>query len=129
MQIDWRLFTGLSLVIFGFSAPVLADHIVLQSDADKYSIGQLLQDPLSLLLDDGQRLVLLSDHGDVIDIEGPFTGVPSSSNPDEFDLKKALTSLIDNPDQLHASLGSTRFVGPRISAPQPRPPCEYAHTG
>ena len=121
MQIFWRIFTGLSLVIIGISAPALADHVVLQSDVDSYATGQLLEDPLSLVLDDGQRIVLLSDRGDVIHVEGPFNGVPDGIESDEFDLKKALTSLIDQPDQLHASLGSTRFVGSRISTSQYRP--------
>lgn len=121
MQIVRQLCSGLVLVIAMIHSAVFADHIVLQSDTDEYSIGQVLQDPLTLLLNDGKHIVLMSEQGDVFDIDGPFTGAPNGSHPDEFDLKKALSSLIDQAAHRHASLGSTRLGGTRISAPEARP--------
>ncbi len=93
------------LICFGNA---LADHIVLHSESTNFTAGQILHDPLTISLKSGERIVLLSDRGDVMDIVGPFDGSPAVQGADDFDVKDALSRLIDNPNNLHASLGGTR---------------------
>ena len=94
--------------VFGTANTAMADYVVLDSDTENYTEGQLIPDDGELSLADGERLVLLSDTGDVLEIAGPFGGMPEGTSADEFDLTEALASLIDNPDLLHARLGATR---------------------
>jgi hypothetical protein len=68
----------------------------------------LLEDDTELRLGDGERIVLLSENGDVVEIHGPYEGLPEGDTVPEIDMRAALTNLIDNAEELHASLGSTR---------------------
>lgn len=102
------LFVLLAMAMSLVPLPSNADHVVLVSEAQSFRDGQILEDPLEVTLVDGERLVLLSDRGDVLEIEGPFTGAPSHSAANDFDVADALTRLIDNPDHVSARLGSTR---------------------
>ena len=88
-----------------------ADHIVLHSDATSLWQGQLIVEHTPLVLQDGERVVLLSEYGDLLEILGPFEGLPKGVEIDDFNMKDALSNLIDAPSQLHATLGSTRFAG------------------
>lgn len=93
-----------------------ADHVVLISEASDYAVGDILAEPLTLRLDEGQRVVLLSDRGDVFDVSGPFEGEPEGHQAENFNLRDALAGLIDNPDRVQARLGSTRSFTSRIGA-------------
>lgn len=91
-----------------------ADHIVLVSEAESFENGQVLEDPLDLTLAGGERVVLLSDRGDVLEIKGPFAGRPDALAADNFDVTDALARLIDNPDHVYARLGATRAAGTAV---------------
>jgi hypothetical protein len=85
-----------------------ADYVVLLADAEQFEVAQLLENDAALALRDGERLILLSDDGDVIELRGPYDGLPQGARPDQVDIKDALTHLIDNTDSMYAILGSTR---------------------
>ena len=90
------------------AAPVFADYVVLESDAALFGIGALLADDTNLRLAEGERIVLVAESGDVLEIHGPYSGPPVGDTPQDIDVRDALTNLIENADNLHASLGSTR---------------------
>jgi hypothetical protein len=98
----------LLLTLLQFFAVAKADFVILESATPSFDVGQLLDDSDELTLVDAERIVLLSDDGEVIEINGPYAGPPrgTSSRPD--DLRSALTHLVDNTDKLYATLGSTR---------------------
>jgi hypothetical protein len=87
---------------------IRAEHIVLLSETDDFTVGQILPDPVNLNLESGERIVLLSDRGELLDIVGPVAGTPVTPGSDDFNVRDALTNLIENPNNLHASLGGTR---------------------
>lgn len=115
------LLAVVSILVAVDSNESIADHVVLQAVSESYTEGELLHDPITIRLGEGERVVLMSDLGDIIDIDGPFSGEPSGSDADEFDLKTALSSLIENADNIHASLGSTRGGGIRLGQTDVRP--------
>lgn len=87
-----------------------ADYVVLRADAEQFEVGQLLEDDARLVLRDGERLTLLSDDGDIIELSGPDNtslpqGVPVT---DQIRVRDALAHLIDNTESMYAVLGSTR---------------------
>jgi hypothetical protein len=90
------------------AVPVCADYVVLQTESELFGIGALLEDDAELRLADGERIILLSENGNVVEIHGPYEGLPEGNTVPEIDMRVALTNLIDNADDLHASLGSTR---------------------
>jgi hypothetical protein len=111
-----------SIIILLLNTPyVQADHIVLQSNSANFAEGQLIENSTTIELQDDENLILLSDGGDVISVEGPFQGAPEGFSPDEFDLKTAFTNLIDNPDNVYATLGSTRSAGIQTPESELRP--------
>ena len=89
-------------------APASADYVVLQSESELFGIGALLADDTELRLEDGERVVLLSESGEVVEVKGPYEGLPEGNTAPDIDVRDALTNLIENADELHASLGSTR---------------------
>lgn len=90
------------------AATVYADYVVLQSGSELFGIGALLDDNTELRLVDGERIVLLSENGDVVEIHGPYEGPAEGQASTDINIRDALTDLIENADELHASLGSTR---------------------
>lgn len=105
------LLLAMLAMTLGLVEQAAADYVILSGDAEDYVEGQLLENNFFLRLRDGEHLILLSDRGDVLEVSGPFEGSPQGTRADDFDLRSALTSLIDNPNLLHARLGSTRSGG------------------
>jgi hypothetical protein len=85
-----------------------ADYVVLRADAGHFEVGQLLDNDAGLVLRDGERLILLSDNGEIIELSGPYDGLPRGAVADQVDVKDALAHLIDSTDSMYAILGSTR---------------------
>lgn len=102
----------LPLAIGGFlcgaAASAQADFVVLQSQAPAFGVGQVLAGDAGLTLGEGERVVLLSDDGNVIEIRGPHDGLPRGAAAEDVDIRNALAQLIDNADSVHTTLGSTR---------------------
>ncbi len=119
-QISNRLIAP-AMAFFLVSHSVLADHIVLESATNRYTAGQLIEAPAMIELGEGESLVLLSDGGDVVDLAGPYHGTPVGYATDEFDLKTALVRLINSPENMQASLGSTRDPGIDSNDSEDRP--------
>ena len=103
-----RLATLLLLALLQSLAVAHADFVVLESFAPSLPVGQLLADRTELTLADTERVVLLSDDGEIIEMDGPYTGLPRGTQTKPADLRNALTHLVDNTDNLYATLGSTR---------------------
>lgn len=109
-------------MLLGFAMQAAADYVVLQSDAEAFQPGQLLTEESVIDLGDGESLVLISDGSDIFEVVGPFHGVPAGPSSEDFDLKTALVDLINSPDNVYASLGSTRFSGRNGEVDARRPP-------
>jgi hypothetical protein len=112
----YQILAGLAAAALTLTSPSGADHIVLVSEAESFENGQVLEDPLDVTLASGERLVLLSDRGDVLEINGPFAGRPNVLATDNFDVTDALARLIDNPDHVYARLGGTRTASTAVHA-------------
>lgn len=97
-----------------------ADYVVLQSYAAGYTVGQVLAGDGGLSLGENERVVLLSDHGDVIEVSGPHDGAPKGAEARDVDIRNALAQLIVNADSMHTTLGSTRASRTGGSAPPHR---------
>ena len=110
-----------AIAMLGSTAHTIADHVVLQSESEAYPPGQLIAESSVIELNEGESLVLMSDDSDVIEVAGPFRGVPIGTSSEDFDLKTALTDLINNPDNVYASLGSTRQLSLSGEANEQRP--------
>lgn len=99
---------GLLFVLAG--AVAQADYVVLRADAGQFAVGQVVETGATVALSDGERLLLLSDTGETIELVGPYDGLPRG-RVDNVDVKDALAHLIDSTDDLYAILGSTRGRG------------------
>lgn len=110
-----------AIAVFGSTAHTMADHVVLQSASEAYPQGQLIAENSIIELNEGESLVLMSDDSDVIEVSGPFRGIPTGTSSEDFDMRTALTDLINNPDNVYASLGSTRQSGIGSEANEQRP--------
>ena len=110
-----------AIMMLGSTAHAIADYVVLQSESEVYPQGQLIAENSVIELNEGESLVLMSDGSDVIEVAGPFRGVPTGTNSQDFDLKTALTDLINNPNNVYASLGSTRQLNLNSKANEQRP--------
>lgn len=115
-----RLILGTPALLL-FAITIRAEHIVLLAETESFTVGQILPDPVNLDLESGERIVLLSDRGELLDISGPFVGTPVTPGSDDFNVRDALTNLIENPNNLHASLGGTRGSTSLLSAPSSGP--------
>lgn len=100
--------TLLCWLAFALPGAVRADFVVLQSDAAEFAVGRMLAGDTGVTLAEGESMVLLSDDGDVIEVNGPYDGLPQGIAAENLDIRNALAHLIDNADRMHTTLGSTR---------------------
>lgn len=107
-------------LLWAIAAVAHADFVVLQSDTPGYAVGEVLAEDAGLSLGENERVVLLSDDGDVIEVRGPHDGVPKGAEARDLDIRNALAQLIVSADSMHTTLGSTRGSRTGGSAPPDR---------
>lgn len=116
--------TAIIAILFFFHCGIdnaVADYVVIDTDANGVVQGQLIGAQSTLKLQDGERVVLLSESGDLVEMIGPSEGVPTGETLQNFNLRDALRKLIDAPSVLHTSLGSTRIANIPSRADDQRP--------
>jgi hypothetical protein len=97
------------LACAGAAAPALAtEHVVLESNAPRYAAGDILADDAAIVLESGQTVVLAAENGDLIRVEGPFSGRPQGSTPAGIDLRQAVRQLVGGSETELAGLGGVR---------------------
>ena len=101
---------AVSCCLPGFARFAYGDYVVLETSASSINRGDLIDDRSPLTLESGERIVLMSDSGDILEMEGPSKGIPEGEKLENFNIREALRKLIDTPTELHTSLGSTRNI-------------------
>ncbi|HNP34708.1 MAG TPA: hypothetical protein PKK10_02540 [Woeseiaceae bacterium] len=112
-----KISTVFAVLLCSATAAAWADFVVLETDADAFRTGQLLAGDVTVSLGENERIVLLSADGSIVAISGPYEGVPRGRDAQDVDVRNALAHLIDNSDNLHATLGSTRAAPQRPGDP------------
>lgn len=112
-----------SCLVLGLLLPAsgLADQLVIvASTVEDLPRGTMVDGSAELTLPEGSSLTLVSKSGELMKLEGPFQGIPSSGDPGEGDagLLFALEQLLENrkaeetPGVFRAAPGGDQPAGP-----------------
>ena len=91
---------------------VSADElVVLETTAGHYDAGDIILTGAGIRLNPNESVVLMSASGKLVELTGPFSGLPEGKAPDQFDLRGALHQLVradfDEPVRMGAVRGAT----------------------
>ena len=118
---SYRLVVTFCLVLGFFAVAGLADQLVIvASTVEELPRGTMVDGSAELTLAAGSSLTLVSKSGELMKLEGPFQGIPSSGDPGEGDagLLFALEQLLENrkaeetPGVFRAAPGGDQPAGP-----------------
>ena len=101
------LLRSLALASTFFCISALADYVVLESNSEQFPPGQLVVDPALLDIPTGTQLLLMSQQGQTLSLDGSATGTVTAERTDT-ELKLMLANLVDHTRDEHVSLGGTR---------------------
>lgn len=103
------------LVFLGLIAPLAAsatELVVIESTATSYAPGDTITDEDTITLEQGTKIILLSEDGMVIGIPGPFNGpLTPIESEDDYDVLRTLGVLVGQSEVDARSIGGVRFGG------------------
>lgn len=121
-----RIETAKVLPLVSLAAALLAgsaraaEIVVLESNTTRYAVGQKLEANAPLTLSDGQTIVLATDDGRVLVVQGPHEGPAAGKPPTQNRLRRLLTQLFGLGRPQVEGLGGVR--GGLENNPQDRRP-------
>ena len=84
------------------------DLVVLDSNMFGLQAGDVVDGTQQLEIPDGKRLMLISESGEVMELDGPYSGVPEAGGGGGGGLVAALSDLILSEGTDDSSLGAVR---------------------
>ncbi len=106
-------YVGLMLIVLALTATkaIAAEVVVLKSTALEYKAGQVFDGSSTIELPIGARIVLMTDSGKPLTLDGPFSGPPAPGNPaNNGQLTSALSSLVAKGGVETKKLGTFRVL-------------------
>jgi hypothetical protein len=85
-----------------------AEHVVLESNAVRYTAGSIVDAALPIVLERGEFVVLATDDARLLRVEGPHNGPAEGRAPDEGALRRALALLVAAERTQVGSVGGVR---------------------
>lgn len=99
------------LIWAGAAGALAGDLVVLESDMFGLAPGDIVNGDQAMDVPADKSLVLMTETGQMITLNGPYSGVPDQGGPGEDKLVKAIANLILSEGSDTSSLGAVRDIG------------------
>ncbi|MDP6515633.1 MAG: hypothetical protein QF926_03270 [Alphaproteobacteria bacterium] len=108
MKPRWIASACVVAMLGGAPVAVAGNLVVLDSDMFGLQAGDVVDGTQQLEIPDGKRLTLISENGEVLELDGPYSGVPDAGSEEGGGLVAALSDLILSEGTDDSSLGAVR---------------------